>query len=364
MNSLIGNGKTTIYAKDTLNIDQQDELAEILSVDIKLCNKDLKLSYNKVLTKAEVKVKITYLTEDNKVKSIEGTIPAVGFIDIQNISEDNICEVHYEVKNMLVKANPAEEHSIYIELEIEPSCMAYEKKNIALIQDLYTPSANLEYTQRSVILSSDKSEYENEFVVKEKVNIPNLTENNIVDVETNTSISNVVITDSKITYTGDLNLNFLYTSGNTLNSRYVKIPFELNTENRQNNADINVDYEIVLKEIKYDFKSNGDVQIEALLEIDTKICRNINMNIIDNIKVEDINDRANDDYDSLILYIVRQGDTLWKIAKKFNSTVEEIARMNGIEDTNKIDVGEKLYIPKFNYIKREAIQNVTEPTLV
>ena len=364
VNSLIGNGKTTIYAKDTLNIDQQDELAEILSVDIKLCNKDLKLSYNKVLTKAEVKVKITYLTEDNKVKSIEGTIPAVGFIDIQNISEDNICEVHYEVKNMLVKANPAEEHSIYIELEIEPSCMAYEKKNIALIQDLYTPSANLEYTQRSVILSSDKSEYENEFVVKEKVNIPNLTENNIVDVETNTSISNVVITDSKITYTGDLNLNFLYTSGNTLNSRYVKIPFELNTENRQNNADINVDYEIVLKEIKYDFKSNGDVQIEALLEIDTKICRNINMNIIDNIKVEDINDRANDDYDSLILYIVRQGDTLWKIAKKFNSTVEEISRMNGIEDTNKIDVGEKLYIPKFNYIKREAIQNVTEPTLV
>ena len=88
------------------------------------------------------------------------------------------------------------------------------------------------------------------------------------------------------------------------------------------------------------------------------------MNIINNIKVEDINDRANDDYDSLILYIVRQGDTLWKIAKKFNSTVEEIARMNGIEDTNKIDVGEKLYIPKFNYIKREAVQNVTEPTLV
>ena len=107
VNSLIGNGKTTIYAKDTLNIDQQDELAEILSADIKLCNKDLKLSYNKVLTKAEAKVKITYLTEDNKVKSIEGTIPAVGFIDIQNISEDNICEVHYEVKNMLVKANPA-----------------------------------------------------------------------------------------------------------------------------------------------------------------------------------------------------------------------------------------------------------------
>ena len=364
VNSLIGNGKTTIYAKETLNIDQQDELAEILSVDINLCNKDLKLSYNKVLTKADAKIKITYLTEDNKIKSVKGTIPAVGFIDIQSISDDNICDVYYEIKNILVKANSTEEHSIYIELEIESSCMVYEKKNILLIQDLYTPSSDLEYTQRSVMLSSDKIEYENEFIVKEKVNIPNFTENNLVDVETNIVISNVEITDSKITYTGDLNLNFIYTTGNTLNSRYVKIPFELNTENRQKNINVNENYEIFLKEIKYDFKSNGDIQIEVLLEINAQISRNINMNIIDNIKIGDINDRANEDYDSLVLYIVRPGDTLWKIAKKFNSTIEEIARMNGIEDTNKIDVDKKIYIPKFNYIKRENTQNVTEAAFV
>ena len=44
------------------------------------------------------------------------------------------------------------------------------------------------------------------------------------------------------------------------------------------------------------------------------------------------------------------GDTLWKIAKKFRSTVEDIARVNGIEDENKIYVGQQLYIPK--YIKK------------
>ena len=41
---------------------------------------------------------------------------------------------------------------------------------------------------------------------------------------------------------------------------------------------------------------------------------------------------------------------LWKIAKKFRSTVEDIARVNGIEDENKIYVGQQLYIPK--YIKK------------
>ena len=363
VNSLIGNGKTTVYAKENINIDTQDELAEILNVNMDLYNKDLKLSYNKVLTKAEANVKIIYLTEDNKVKTVNGVIPVVGFIDIQNITDENICEVNYETKNMLVKPNPAEDHSIYVELEIEPSCMAYEKKNISLIQDLYTPSANLEYTEKNIMISNDKSEYSNEFVIKEKVNIQGLEQSNLIDTQTSVSVANLSITDSKITYTGNIDLNFIYNSGNVLNSRNVKVPFEVDAENRQNSSNINVDYEISLKEIKYDFKSEGNLQIEAILEINTKISNNVNISIIDNIQIEDKN-QENDDYDSLILYIVKPEDTLWKIAKRFNSTIDDIARMNGIEDTNKTDVGQKLYIPKFNYIKREKVQNVSEPTFV
>lgn len=363
VNSLIGNGKTTVYAKENINIDAQDELAEILNVNVDLINKDLKLSYNKVLTKAEADIKIMYLTEDNKVKTVNGLVPVVGFIDIQNITDENICEVNYEIKNMIVKPNPAEDHSIYVELEIEPSCMAYEKKNISLIQDLYTPSANLEYTEKNIMISNDKSEYSNEFAIKENVNVQDIEEDSLVDAQTTVSLSNISITDSKITYTGNIDLNLIYNSGNVINSRNVKVPFEISTDNRQNSSNINVDYDITIKEIKYDFKSNGNIQIDAILEIITRISNNVKINIIDNIQIKEKNSE-NDDYDSLILYIVKPGDTLWQIAKKFNSTVDDIARMNGIEDTNKIDVGQKLYIPKFNYIKKETSQNVPEPAYV
>ena len=50
---------------------------------------------------------------------------------------------------------------------------------------------------------------------------------------------------------------------------------------------------------------------------------------------------------SMVIYFVKPGDTLWKIAKQFKSKVEDIARINKIEDSNKIYVGEQLYIPKF-----------------
>ena len=49
----------------------------------------------------------------------------------------------------------------------------------------------------------------------------------------------------------------------------------------------------------------------------------------------------------MVIYFVKEGDTLWKIAKKFKSTMEEIATVNNIEDVDKLNVGEQLYIPKY-----------------
>ena len=45
-------------------------------------------------------------------------------------------------------------------------------------------------------------------------------------------------------------------------------------------------------------------------------------------------------------YTVVRGDTLSKIAQKFGTTYQELARINGISDPNKISVGQVLKVPK------------------
>ena len=119
LNSLVGTGSTKIYAKDNIQIDNMDNLAEILQAQVCLVDKDIKISYNKVLTKAEAEIKIMYLTEDNRINVVTYKIPVVGFIDITDVSEENICDVNYEIKNIIIKPNSQDEHSIYVEIEIE-----------------------------------------------------------------------------------------------------------------------------------------------------------------------------------------------------------------------------------------------------
>ena len=47
----------------------------------------------------------------------------------------------------------------------------------------------------------------------------------------------------------------------------------------------------------------------------------------------------------LVIYFIKPGDTLWNIAKKFHSTMENIATINQLEDKNKLKVGDQLFIP-------------------
>ena len=64
MNSLVGQNSSKTSAKETIVIDSTDNLEEILSVDFNIVNKDTKISYNKVLAKADVEIRILYLTDD------------------------------------------------------------------------------------------------------------------------------------------------------------------------------------------------------------------------------------------------------------------------------------------------------------
>ena len=73
--------------------------------------------------------------------------------------------------------------------------------------------------------------------------------------------------------------------------------------------------------------------------------KNLEINVIQNIQSGE--NRTSNPY-SMTIYFAKPGDSLWKIAKKFRSTVDNIAKVNGIEDVDKIEVGQQLFIPRYN----------------
>lgn len=358
VNSLLGNGETKIYAKDNILIDAIDNLAEILKFDTCICDKDIKISYNKILTKAEAEVKIMYLTEDDRIGKVTTKIPVVGFIDIPNVSEDNICNVDYEIKNIVVKPNQAEEHSIYVEIEIGIEAVVYEEKQINLIQDLYSPCENLEFNKKQITTMTGKTELKESKQIREKINIESLNNKNIIDVDIVPSIVNENKLDNRIVFEGELELRFLLAEGNSrVEARTAKVSFEHIVENVEDTENINTNINMEIMSQDFIIQEGGDITTNIEMLINTSMYKNVKINIMDEIQTNGEKDEQ--DY-SVIIYIVKKDDSLWKIAKQFGSTIDDIERMNGFDSGEIIYPGQKIFIPRY---KRVGVSSQRAPMI-
>lgn len=346
INSLIGQGCTRAFAKETVSIDPNDNLAEVLDTELSVTNKDIKVSYNKVLVKADVCIKILYVTEENTINSCTTTIPAMGFIDIQDVSEDHICDIDFELKNLLVKPNGEEEHSVYVEAEFEICCFAFERKNIAIIEDLYSPTMDLSFTQKNIKLIGNKSKIADICMIKEKVPAPELMNNKICDITVKPVISLNNILESQANYDGEVHVNVLYSNESNifLNSKDFVIPvqFSTNIDGLSKTAQIDTGIDVKRKDFVITPDGNLDSRIDLEFAMNAADIKDVS--VIDEITTDE-NSKKEDC--SVVIYFAKPGDTLWKIAKRFGSTVDEIARVNGIENPDVLEIGKQLYIPRY-----------------
>lgn len=344
VNSVIGSGQVKTYAKDSIKIDETDDLAEIMKINTKIINKNIKISYNKVLAKADVQTDIMYLTEDNRVCKVSTNIPVMGFIDIENIDDNTKCNTDYKIKNVIVKSDANDDHSIYVEIEIEITCLAYEYKEINLIEDMYSIYSNLEFNQKQIQTNIEKNNLEDICSINKQISLPELGDNKLYTVDVIPKINTMSVKKAKITYEAELYLEFLFDSNNGMQSKKMTIPFNFELDSDLINEDDDIKTLLDVNKDNFVITSDGNLEMNVEIKFNVTLFTNETLNIIDNVSMEEL--RCQDVY-SMIIYFVKKGDTLWKIAKKFRSTIEDIARVNGIEDVNKIYAGEQLYIPKY-----------------
>ncbi len=339
-------GSTKVIAKDTIVIDGIDNLAEIMKINLDIVNIESKVSYNKVLAKADAAIKIMYLTDDNRVNTVESKIPVMGFVDILNVTDDNICDVKNELKNLVVKPNNVEEHSIYVEAEIELSLFVYQNKPLELIQDLYSPSVFLNTNCRKINTMQEKRLIKDVCNIREKQVISEIRNEKIYDVDICAKVKKQSVLNDRIILEGELNVSFIFSNSQTngIETKNIIIPFNhnMNCEGVNQSSIVDVKVEIGSQDIIVMPDESIELKIDLNLLID--IFKSVEINIINDMQVEENRD---DEVYSIIIYFVKPGDTLWKIAKRFRSTVDNIARINGIEDENKIYVGQQLFIPKY-----------------
>ena len=332
--SLIEVNKIKTSIKEDIAIDNSYEAVEILKTDIQIKNFENKISYNKVLAKADAEVKIIFLTEDNKIGLANAEIPIMSFIDINNITDNDICDINYSIRNMLFKVNSKEMHSISCQIDFDISCEAYQIKSLEIVEDMYGVKNNIDFTRRDIQVEIARSEENQTIDMNERVLVEDVL--NILDVNHRVDVIGSTKVGSYFNYECELKLEFYYEADNRngLNVKNINLPFMVKFEGEEKN----LQFSITKKQFTIS-NENVDCEVEILAkQVDSCLKK---ISIMDNIEVSPLEEE--NEY-KMFMYFVKPGDSIWKIAKKFKVPMCDIAKLNNIEDMNKIDVGQRLYI--------------------
>ncbi len=88
---------------------------------------------------------------------------------------------------------------------------------------------------------------------------------------------------------------------------------------------------------------------------------NITNNILKIGQILTIPNNSGTNPDSMFIYTVTKGDNLYNIAKKYNTTVQEIIKLNNLKSTN-LSIGQKIKIPE-KYTNAGTLPNYTNYTV-
>lgn len=332
--SCVGENTNRTSIKENVKSNSEVRIAEILKTSVELCNLENKISYNKVLAKADANIRIVFLSEENKIEKIDALVPVMSFIEIPGIADTNVCETEYNIRNMLYKIDTKDMNSIEVQIEYEVMCTAFENKEIRIIQDMYSTKRNITFNKKEARIKLAAEEESRNIRIEERVLVEDIS--SICDINCTPIITNKTVNGDNINYEGEVCLDILFEADNRngLNFQKVKIPFVFKSEIEIQSTDLNI-------ESKQFSVNNEYVSCNMTISIRNSSINMKKINIIDNIESQEINEE--NEY-KMIVYFVKKGDTIWNIAKRFKVYSKNILKANNLEENCKINVGDRLYI--------------------
>lgn len=330
-------------AEEIILPDDMTGIEEIVRVSYNIGNSDYKVSYNKILVKGDLNLNLLYVKsgETSTLATHKLTVPFAGMIEFENISDTNKFEIKYTLQNLQLTLTGGENNVINVQGMMLVRATMYEEKEVAHIADFYSTDKKLIYNSEEVAVIKNKTNFEKEINLNERIGT--LDENGkIIDYEVDTTSLVTSISGSNLYISGNVKVPVTYenTSTGVVDSK----SFDIGVENtiplgkEVDEKNVIITFDVIKKDVSL---NNGNVEANIILKVKVDIANTDKIIVIQDIDEQNI-DESN--FDSMYIYIVKSGDTLWSIAKKYKTTVAKIANVNNINDENKIDVGQKLLL--------------------
>ena len=238
-----------------------------------------------------------------------------------------------------------------IEATLQVRLIVYEEEKIQILEDLYMldhiciPEVKEKRFFRLKLQNHSKCR------ISEELTLPELKEDilQICHCKGKIQMETVKAETDGVHIDGVLHLQFLYVREDDQTPFGVwngMVPFSYLLENGGGEPDME-DMDCTVEQLSVNLMGSGEVEVKAVLAFNCFQKEPVQIQNIESAEFRPMDTEELESRPGIVGYFVQQGDTLWNLAKKYNTTVENIKEVNYIEKEG-INKGDKILIFKQN----------------
>ncbi len=322
-------------------------IRELVKTDTKILEKEIKALEGKIIVSGRLGICALYFTQDKSLDYCEGEIEFTEVFNIEDLSENDFCGIDLtvgEIDTQLSADSDSDIRIIDVECVIEMGIRTRRKEEIEYVCDCYCPAKNTKLQCSDIELreyvNSFKKETNERIIMKADENYPEIYR--VYNIVAEPEITKCTTENGGVSVSGKVGFYILYLTNNPECAAYSlkkDVPFEHYHQCEKVEEGMDCDIDITIENLSYNLNSKGEIEIKYALIQEGRVTRNVKLNIICDAEEED---KCEDN--DIVIYFVRKGDSLWEIGKKYGVRVEDIIKVNNL-DNDIIIEGQKLLIP-------------------
>ncbi|MBU5482097.1 DUF3794 and LysM peptidoglycan-binding domain-containing protein [Blautia sp. MSJ-19] len=337
-----------IHKKDTLRLKEditlvsnKPNIAELIWYTVEVRGLDLRPEENTVKAKGEIFVFALYTGDDEggTLQWIEHSVPFNGEVECAGCSPDMIPNLEASVLNQTLEVKPdvdGEERLLLVDMVLELDMKLYQEEDHDVLMDVYTPfrqcipKGKNETLESLLIRNFSRCRLSDRIEVKE-------TQGKILQIchsQGRIKVDKTRIVRDGIQVEGIVRLKVLYIIGNDempFYSMEAMLPFSHVVEARGITEESVYYLHTDLEQLSTTMADSNEIEVRAAIGLNVLVIQCMPEMILEKIEEQPLDQEKIRSMPGITVYIVKPEDTLWNIAKKFYTTVEEIQTMNEVE---------------------------------
>lgn len=326
---------------------------QILWNNVSLGDMEFRVMDGKLVLQGEVHLFVLYEGEgeEHPIRSFETTIPFSGNLDCYGCKDGMIPDIRYRVGTQEITIRPdfdGEERNIGLDLAVDIMMRIYEEEETELVTDIYGVTKEVCAQTYEASLRRLLSKVTGKMKVSGRINVGKgkapilqlLHSEGIVVMEQQQVVERGILVQ------GSLNVKVMYITGDDempYSTVQEQIPYEYTLEVPGIAPEDMGRVQAKMEQLQVTMLDGEEMDVKAVLSFHTTVFQMLPMNLIQQVGVSDLDRAKQGNLPGMIIYVVKHGDNLWNIGKKYYVPVEQLRAMNGLS-SDELKPGQKLLI--------------------